>query len=395
MRVRFPPSPTGALHIGNARTALYNWLLARGSGGQLVLRIEDTDRERSTPENVQLIFESLEWLGIDWDEGPIYQTDNAPRHEEVVRQLLDEGKAYRTTAGPEQVKAYKEANDNRGFRGVEEGEGAIRLRMPDEGTTDVNDIIRGQTAFENALLDDLVIARADGTPVYHLAVVVDDHDAAITHVVRGADHYSNTPKHVRIYEALGAQPPTYAHLPLLHGPDGKKLSKRHGAASVSDLRKTGYLREAVINYLALLGWGYDETTTFFTIPELQELFSLERVSKNPAVFDEQKLRHINGRYVRELSLDDLTARLEEYTGHTGLRGAVEISQDKISTLAEFWPLARSFFEGPVNDPIARERVLGTPDAAAALADVRAALAELPEPWTAAKVEETLRGVVER
>ena len=169
------------------------------------------------------------------------------------------------------------------------------------------------------LLDDLVIARADGTPVYHLAVVVDDHDAQITHVVRGADHYSNTPKHLRIYEALGATPPTYAHLPLLHGPDGKKLSKRHGAASVSDLRKTGYLREAVINYLALLGWGYDETTTFFTIEELQQLFSLERVSKNPAVFDEQKLRWINGRYVRELSVDDLTARLEEFTGREGLK----------------------------------------------------------------------------
>ena len=395
MRVRFPPSPTGALHIGNARTALYNWLLARGSGGELVLRIEDTDRERSTPENVQLIFDSLEWLGIDWDEGPIYQSANAERHAAVVQQLLDDGLAYRSTAGPEEVKAFKAANDNRGFRGTDEGEGAVRLRMPDDGATVVRDIIRGETAFENVLQDDLVIARADGTPVYHLAVVVDDADAGITHVVRGADHYSNTPKHLRIYDALGAPPPTYAHLPLLHGPDGKKLSKRHGAASVQDLQKSGYLREAVINYLALLGWGYDETTTFFTIDELQRLFSLERVSKNPAVFDEQKLRHINGRYLRELPLDDLTARLEEYTGHAGLRGAVEISQDKISTLAEFWPLARSFFEGPVHDPNVRERVLGTPDAAAALADVRAALAELPEPWTAAKVEEALRGVVER
>src|SRR3954454_13340471 len=395
MRVRFPPSPTGALHIGNARTALYNWLLARGSGGQLVLRIEDTDRERSTPENVDLIFESMDWLGIDFDEGPIYQSANAERHAAVVQELLESGKAYRTTAGPEQVKAYKAANDNRGFRGVEESEGAIRLRMPDEGVTTVNDIIRGETAFENVLLDDLVIARADGTPVYHLAVVVDDSDAQITHVVRGADHYSNTPKHLRIYEALGATPPTYAHLPLLHGPDGKKLSKRHGAASVSDLRKTGYLKEAVINYLALLGWGYDESTTFFTIEELQKLFSLERVSKNPAVFDEQKLRWMNGRYLRELSADDLTARLEEFTGREGLKDAVAITQDKISTLEEFWPLARSFFEGPVDDPQARERILGTPDAPGVLADVRAALANLPEPWTDAKVEEALPGFVER
>ena len=192
--------------------------------------------------------------------------------------------------------------------------------MPDEGVTTVVDVVRGETPFENALQDDLVIARADGTPVYHLAVVVDDPDAGITHVVRGADHYSNTPKHVLIQQALGAAPPVYAHLPLLHGPDGKKLSKRHGAASVQELRDAGYLPEAVRNYLALLGWGYDEETTFFTTEELQQLFALERVSKSPAVFDEQKLRWINGRYVRELTVDDLTARLEALTGRTGLRG---------------------------------------------------------------------------
>src|SRR4051794_18945898 len=395
MRVRFPPSPTGALHIGNARTALYNWLLARGSGGELVLRIEDTDRERSTAENVQLIFDSLEWLGIDWDVGPIYQSHNAPRHAEVVQKLLDSGQAYRSTAGAEEVRAFKEANDNRGFRGSDEGAGAVRLRMPDEGVTTVHDIIRGESAFENVLQDDLVIARADGTPIYHLAVVVDDHDAGITHVVRGADHYSNTPKHLRIYEAMGAEPPTYAHLPLLHGPDGKKLSKRHGAASVQDLRNSGYLREAVINYLALLGWGYDEKTTFFTIPELQELFSLERVSKNPAVFDEQKLRWINGRYVRELSQQDLTHRLEDFTGRTGLADAVAITQEKISTLDEFWKLAASFYDGPVDDPKAREKFLESRDSKDALADVRSALAQLPEPWTTENVEEALRAVADR
>jgi glutamyl-tRNA synthetase len=395
MRVRFPPSPTGALHIGNARTALYNWLLARGSGGELVLRIEDTDRERSTPENVQLIFDSLEWLGIDWDEGPIYQSANASRHAEVVQKLLDDGLAYRSTAGPDEVRAFKAEHGNRGFRGADEREGAVRLRMPDEGATVVNDVIRGESAFENVLQDDLVIARADGTPVYHLAVVVDDMDAGITHVVRGADHYSNTPKHLRIYSALGADAPVYAHLPLLHGPDGKKLSKRHGAASVQDLRNSGYLPEAVINYLALLGWGYDETTTFFTIPELQEHFSLERVSKNPAVFDEQKLRWMNGRYIRELPVDGLTERLEAFTGRTGLRDAVEITQDKISTLAEFWPLARAFYDGPVDDPAARERWLSSPAAQAALGDVREALTELEEPWTVERVETALRAVAER
>src|SRR5919198_199543 len=389
MRVRFPPSPTGALHIGNARTALYNWLLARGQGGQLVLRIEDTDRERSTPENVQTIFDALEWLGIDWDEGPIYQSANAPRHQEVVEQMLADGHAYRSTAGPDEVKAFKEKYGNRGFRAEDEGEGAVRLRVPDEGATVVNDVIRGESAFENALLDDLVIARADGSPVYHLAVVVDDADAGITHVVRGADHYSNTPKQMLIQQAMGAPTPIYGHLPLLHGPDGKKLSKRHGATSVQELRDAGYLREAVINYLALLGWGYDEETTFFTVDELKERFTLERVSRSPAVFDEQKLRWMNGRYLRELPVEELTVRLEEYTGRDGLRGAVEIAQDKISTLAEFWPLAHFFFDGPLDDPAARERVLEAPGSRDALVAARAALADVPEPWTHENVESAL------
>jgi glutamyl-tRNA synthetase len=395
MRVRFPPSPTGALHIGNARTALYNWLLARGQGGQLVLRIEDTDRERSTPENVQTIFDALEWLGIDWDEGPTYQAQNAERHQEVVEQLLAGGHAYRSNAGPDEVKAFKEQYGNRGFRGEDDGTGAVRLRVPDEGVTVVNDVIRGETAFENALLDDLVIARADGSAIYHLAVVVDDADAGITHVVRGADHYSNTPKQILIQQAIGAPTPIYGHLPLLHGPDGKKLSKRHGATSVQDLRDAGYLPEAVINYLALLGWGYDEETTFHTIEELQQRFRLERVSKSPAVFDEQKLRWMNGRYLRELGVDDLTARLEAFTGRSGLRGAVEIAQDKISTLNEFWPLTQFFFEGPADDPAARERVLEAPGGRDALAAARAALADVPDPWTQENLEQALGGVAER
>jgi glutamyl-tRNA synthetase len=395
MRVRFPPSPTGALHIGNARTALYNWLLARGQGGQRVLRIEDTYRERSTPENVQTIFDALEWLGIDWDEGPIYQSANADRHAEVVQQLVDAGHAYRSTAGPDDVKAFKEQHGNRGFRGEDEGAGATRLRVPDEGTTAVTDIIRGETEFENALLDDLVIARADGTPVYHLAVVVDDADAGITHVVRGADHYSNTPKQILIQKAMGAETPIYAHLPLLHGPDGKKLSKRHGAASVQDLREAGYLPEAVLNYLALLGWGYDETTEFHSVEELQQRFSLERVSKSPAVFDENKLRYMNGRYLRSLDVGDLTARLERLTGRSGLRPAVEISQDKISTLTEFWPLTHFFFEGPVDDPAARERVLEAPGGREALMQARSALADVPEPWTEENVQVALDAAAER
>ena len=271
----------------------------------------------------------------------------------------------------------------------------MRLRVPDEGVTVVNDVIRGESAFENSLLDDLVIARADGSAIYHLAVVVDDADAGITHVVRGADHYSNTPKQMLIQQAMGAPTPVYGHLPLLHGPDGKKLSKRHGATSVQDLRDAGYLPEAVINYLALLGWGYDEETTFHTIEELQQRFRLDRVSKSPAVFDEQKLRWMNGRYLRELDVDDLTARLEAFTGRSGLRGAVEISQDKISTLAEFWPLTQFFFDGPADDPAAREKILEAPGAKDALSAVRAALDHVPAPWTEANLESALGDVAER
>ena len=396
MRVRFAPSPTGALHIGGARTALYNWLAARHEGGTLVLRIEDTDRERSTPENVEQILDALRWLELDFDEGPIFQSSREARHVEVIERMLADGHAYRSTATGDDVKAYKERHGHdRGFRGADEGEGAVRLRVPDEGATVVNDVIRGESAFENALLDDLVIARGDGSPVYHLAVVVDDADSAITHVVRGADHYSNTPKQMLIQQAMGVPTPQYAHLPLLHGPDGKKLSKRHGATSVQDLRDAGYLPEAVLNYLALLGWGFDEETTFHSLDELKERFSLERVSKSPAVFDEQKLRWMNGRYVRELDIDDLTSRLEALTGRSGLRGAVEISQDKISTLSEFWPLTHFFFDGPADDPAARERVIDAPGGREALTAARAALADVPAPWTQEKVEAALTDVADR
>src|ERR687885_1513761 len=255
MRVRFAPSPTGALHIGGARTALYNWLLARQARGSFVLRIEDTDRERSTPENVEQIHDALRWLGLDWDEGPFSQAERRPRHEEEIRRLVGEGHAYLD-------------------------EGAVRLRVPDEGSTTVHDVIRGEIVFEHSAIDDFVIARSDGSPLYNLAVAVDDRDMGVTHVIRGADHISNTPRQLMILAALGAEPPVYAHLPLLHGPDGKKLSKRHGAASVQELREAGYLQEAVRNYLALLGWGYDDSTTFFSTEELIASYSLERVSKS-------------------------------------------------------------------------------------------------------------------
>jgi glutamyl-tRNA synthetase len=393
MRVRFAPSPTGALHIGGARTALYNWLLARHAGGTLVLRIEDTDRERSTPENVEQILDALRWLELDFDEGPISQVGNGERHRQALQQLLDEDRAYRSTATAQDVKAYKERHGaDRGFRGEPEAEGAVRLRVPDEGQSVVHDLIRGDTTFAHVHMDDPVIARADGSVLYNFAATVDDLDEGITHVIRGEDHLSNTPKQLLVLEALGAQEPVYAHLPLLHGPDGKKLSKRHGAASVQDLRAAGYLPEAVRNYLALLGWGYDESTTFFTTDELVELFSLERVSKNPAVFDEQKLRWMNGRYLRELPLEELHGLLEKRLNREIPVDAVQIAQEKMQTLDDFWTLAGFLVERQPTDEKAWTKVMQN-GAAERLAKAREAL-EQTEPFTAESVEAALRRVVE-
>jgi glutamyl-tRNA synthetase len=369
MKVRFAPSPTGVLHIGGARTALYNWLLARGQGGTFVLRIEDTDRERSTPENVELILDALRWLELDWDEGPFSQAERAPRHAEAIEQLLSDGHAY-------------------------EDDGAVRLRVQDEGETVFHDQIRGEIATPNQAIDDFVIRRSDGSALYNFAVAVDDLDMGITQVVRGADHISNTPRQVMILRALGEEPPAYAHLPLLHGPDGKKLSKRHGAASVQDLRDAGYLPEAVRNYIALLGWGDTDDETILATDELVKRFRIERVSRNPARFDEQKLRWMNGRYVRDLGTDELTKRLEGYLGRDGdLRPAVAISEEKMQTLADFWPLAGFIFDGPSDDPKARDKWLGD-DGRATLRAVRDALAPV-EPFTVPSIEPVLREFVEQ
>jgi len=393
MRVRFAPSPTGALHIGGARTALFNWLLARHTGGQLVLRIEDTDRERSTPENVQQILDALSWLELEWDEGPIFQSERSERHQEALMALLEAGRAYRSNATADDVKAYKQRHGaERGFRGEPEATGAVRLRVADDGATVVHDVIRGETSFEHVHLDDPVIARADGSVLYNFAVAIDDLDARITHVVRGEDHLSNTPKQLLVLEAataVGIGPagwlPQYAHLPLLHGPDGKKLSKRHGAASVGELRDAGFVPEAVRNYLALLGWGSGDDTTVLSTQELVRRFTLEQVSRNPARFDEVKLRWLNGVYLREMPEDELVRRVGEFlerSGHAEAREAprfpraVAISQEKIHTLADFWPLAGSLVDGFVEDQRATERWLAA-DGRAVLAEVRAVLADAP------------------
>jgi glutamyl-tRNA synthetase len=396
------------LHIGGARTALYNWVLAQQSpDSKLILRIEDTDRERSTPEAVEQILEALRWLGLEWDEGPIFQTEREQQYRGRLEQLLASGAAYWDTATGDDVKRAKQQAGNSGYRGTPVPEGseraAVRLRVPEEGETVVRDLIRGESNFENRLLDDFVIARADRSPLYNFAVAVDDAEMGITDVVRGDDHLSNTPRQLLVMQALGAEPPRYAHLPLLHGSDGKPLSKRHGAASAQELRDAGYLPEAVVNYLALLGWGFDESTTFFTAAELVERFTVERVSKSPAVFDEQKLSHINGHYIRELTDAQLAERLAVYLAQQGLPGAADprleqaaaAVREKISTLAEFGKLAGfAFVDRIETDAKAWKKVMGREGAADSLHRSREALAAV-DPFSEAGIETALAGVIEQ
>jgi glutamyl-tRNA synthetase len=398
-RLRFAPSPTGALHIGGARTALYNWLAARHEGGSLVLRIEDTDRERSTPENVEQILDAMRWLELDWDEGPISQAERAPSHAAALARLLESGAAYRDPATAKDVEAWKaEHGTGSGYRGTpsEEPGAAIRLRVPDTGETVVEDLLRGPVAFPNASYDDFVIARGDGSVLYNFAVAVDDAELGITDVVRGDDHLSNTPKQLLVLAALGHEPPRYAHLPLLHGPDGKKLSKRHGAASVQELRDRGYLPAAVRNYLALLGWGTDDDTTLMSTEELVRRFRVADVGRAAAIFDEKKLRWLNGRFMRELPLEQYVAAV---AGHLGrepderLRGACAIAQEKAQTLEEIWPLVRFLFEPPVDDPKAWAKVMKD-DSAEMLGAAAAALREV-DPFEPEPIESALAPLLDR
>lgn len=374
-----------------------------------MLRIEDTDRERSVPENVEQILDALRWLELDWDEGPLSQYARRERHRERIRELVDAGHAYPDPATAEDVRAWKRAHGKGGYRGEPRDEpgAAIRLRVPDSGATTVEDLIRGPVKFENHAQDDFVIARGDGTPLYNLAVAVDDADMGITDVVRGDDHLSNTPKQLLVLSALGAAPPRYAHLPLLHGPDGRKLSKRDRAASVQELRDLGYLPAAVRNYLALLGWGTEDDTTIMDTDELVERFSIERVGRSAAIFDERKLHWLNGRYMRELPLDDYEERLAAHLEQRGggesqaflsadaerRRAASRIVQDKAQTLDEVWPLIRFLFVGPADDPAAWEKVM-TSEARPRLSDALDAL-RAAQGFDAVSIEAALTPVVER
>jgi glutamyl-tRNA synthetase len=364
------PSPTGFLHIGGVRTFLFNWLFARGLGGEVLLRIENTDTSREVAESTDQIQRSLSWLGIDWDGDVRFQLDRMEDARRLAQQLVEEGKAY-------------------------EDEGAIRFRMPDEGTTGWDDVIRGGIEFPNERLEDLVLVRSDGRPTYNFANPVDDMLDGITHVIRGADHVSNTPKQLQILSALGAEPPVYAHVPDVLGTDGRKLSKRHGAQSVEDFREQGYIPEALVNFLARLGWAYDDKTEVFSRDELVRLFSLDRVSSSPAIFDYQKLEWLNGVHLRMLSPEEYADRVVTYLREQGIdwdeelvRSAAPLVQEKITTLAEFPGYTRFLFEDVLPDSALLD---GRADVLEAAEDVLARV----EPFDHETIERELRALAER
>jgi glutamyl-tRNA synthetase len=368
--VRFAPSPTGFLHIGGVHTALFNWLFARHEGGEFRLRIENTDTGREVAEAAEQIQESQRWLGLDWDGEVTYQLDRMERCRDEAHRLVAEGTAY-------------------------EDEGAIRIRMPDEGSTGWDDLVRGRIEVPNEKLEDLVAVRADGRPTYNFASPVEDWLDGITHVIRGEDHISNTPKQIRVLEALGVPVPRYAHLGNIYGPDGKKLSKRHGAVSVEEFRREGYYAPALLNYLALLGWSYDDRTEIFSREDLVRLFTLERVGASPAVFDYDKLRHLNGVYLRALSADDYADALLGWLREQGyewdealVRAAAPLVQEKIGTFAEFPAFAGFFFERVTPDA---ELLDGS---GPLLAEARVVLADV-EPFDSERIEAALRGLAER
>ena len=343
---RFAPSPTGYLHIGGARTALFNWLYARGRGGKFLLRIEDTDRARSTPEATQAILDGMAWLGLDHDGEVISQFDRAPRHAEVAHQLLAEGKAYKCFASQDEIQAFRDAARAEGrstlyqspWRDADpashpDAPYVVRIKAPREGATTIRDEVQGEVTIRNDQLDDMVLLRSDGTPVYMLAVAVDDHDMGVTHVIRGDDHLNNAARQMMIYEAMGWPLPTYAHIPLIHGPDGKKLSKRHGALGVEEYRDMGYPAAGMRNYLARLGWSHGDDE-FFTDAQAQEWFDLKGIGKSPARFDFKKLENICGQHI---AITDDAALLHDVTAFAVAQDKVTLSDVKLSRLQAAMP----------------------------------------------------------
>jgi glutamyl-tRNA synthetase len=430
IRVRYAPSPTGRLHVGGVRTALFNWLFARKNGGTFVLRIEDTDLERSTEESVEQLEGSLRWIGLDWDEGPgaggdhppYRQTERFDLYREAARRLLESGAAYYDFATPEELSEfreraraegrqpiytggeYREMAPEEARRRIEAGEPhTVRFRTPREGQTVVEDMIRGPVTFENANLEDFVLMKSSDTPTYNFAAAYDDAEMEISHVIRGDDHLSNTPRQVLIHEALGNELPAFAHVPQVLGADRKKLSKRHGAASVEDFAEKGYLPEALFNYLALLGAGYAADEEIFTPQELAERFRIDRVSGNPAVLDEKKLRAVNSVYLRRKSpaeLADLAAPMlvearvvgEEDLDRPRLEEIMDLLKERIALTTEIPDSVGYFYGGTLDYEEAEfEKQFGKPFARENFPELVGRLQALPE-WTEEAIEEAVRGL---
>ena len=432
IRVRYAPSPTGSLHVGGVRTALFNWLFARKNSGTFILRIEDTDLERSTEESVEQLKRSLRWIGLEWDEGPevggpygpYRQTERFDLYREAAKKLLDSGAAYYDFATPEELARfreearaagrqpiytgglYREMDPEEARRRIEAGEPyTVRIKTPREGQTVVDDLIRGPVVFENANLEDFVLMKSTNTPTYNFAAAVDDAAMRISHVIRGDDHLSNTPRQILIYKALGYELPAFAHVPQVLGPDKRKLSKRHGAASVEDFAAQGYLPEALFNYLALLGAGYAADEEIFTPDELAERFRLEKVSGNPAVFDEKKLIAINAVYLRRQSPEELALIAAPMLIEAGVATPEELQRDmprlteimgllkdRLSRTAEIPESVGYFYGGELEyDQEEFEKQLGKEFVRETFPELLERLSALPE-WTEETIEETVRGL---
>ncbi len=416
IRVRFAPSPTGHLHIGGARTALFNWLYARHSGGKFVLRIEDTDRDRSTDEYIASIIEGMRWLGLDWDEGPYRQTDRFEIYRHHAEEFLKHGKAYRCYCTPEELEVRREEAIKRGqtpsydrrCRSIREPiEGkpySIRFKMPMEGDTVVSDLIRGPVIFENSQLDDLIIVRSDGTPTYNFCVVVDDYEMRITDVIRGDDHLNNTPKQVHIYRALGYEVPRFAHLPMILGSDKTRLSKRHGATSVLAYRDGGFIPEALVNYLVRLGWSHGDQEVF-SPEELVEFFSLEHIGKSASVFNPEKLMWLNAEYMKTLPPSRLYELVRPFLVAQGTiaedtvintawaERAVSTLTERAKTMLELATALKYYISDEVEiDPKAKEKHL-TPTSAGYLKEVLSVIEPLGE-FTAPALEHAVHSLVE-
>jgi glutamyl-tRNA synthetase len=413
VRTRFAPSPTGLLHIGGVRTALFSWLYAKRHGGTFILRIEDTDRERSTEEATQVILEGMQWLGLAADEGPFYQTRRMDRYREVIAQMLVQGLAYRCYCSREELDAMRAAQMAAKIKPRYDGtcrarnsprpgvEPVIRFKNPVDGPVLVEDVIHGNVAFDNAELDDLIIARSDGTPTYNFCVVVDDMDMRVTHVIRGDDHLNNTPRQINMLRALGVQPPVYAHVPMIHGADGGKLSKRHGAVSVLQYRDDGFLPEALLNYLVRLGWSHGDQEVF-SLEEMCQLFEIADVNKAASAFNVDKLLWLNQQHIMRARPERLAQFLQPQLAAIGIQcddaqklaGVAKALQVRARTFKEMAAAAVYFFNEfeQYEDKAAKKNL--TAESAPVLQAVREALAAL-EGWTAAAIQEAINAVTER